>query len=49
MTLRELFWTLLSFPLLPILSVFVLALPTITAQTRLLLGIPLQFRVSKKI
>lgn len=49
MTLRELFWTILSFPLLPVLSVFVLALPTITAQTRLLLGIPLQFRVSKKI
>ena len=48
-TLPELLWTLLSFPLLPVLTLFVVALPTIQAQTRLLLGIPLQFRVTKKI
>ncbi len=48
-TLSERLWTLLSFPLLPVLTLIVLSLPTLQAQTRLLLGIPLQFRVSKKI
>jgi len=41
--------TLLSFPLLPALTLVVVALPTLEAQTRLLLGIPLQFRVTKKV
>ncbi len=49
MSLTERLWTLASFPLLPILSLVVLAIPTLQAQTRLLLGIPLQFRVSKKV
>lgn len=49
MTLTELFWTILSFPLLPVLTLGVVAIPTLLAQTRLLLGIPLQFRVTKKI
>ena len=38
----------LSFPLMPIITLIVLAIPAIDAQTRLVLGIPLQFRVSKK-
>jgi hypothetical protein len=48
-TVSERIWTLLSFPLMPFLTLVVLAIPTIQAQTRLLFGIPLQFRVSKKI
>jgi len=45
----ELLWTIASFPLLPILTLIVVAIPTIQAQTKLLLGIPLQFRVTKKV
>jgi hypothetical protein len=48
-TIRERFLTLLSFPLLPILTLIFVALPTMQAQTRLLMGIPLRFTVSKKI
>jgi hypothetical protein len=48
-TLKERVLVLLSFPLLSILSVIFLALPTIQAQTRLMLGAPLQFRVTKKL
>ena len=48
-TKMERFWAVLSIPLMPILTLIVLAIPTIQAQTRLLLGIPLQFRVSKKV
>lgn len=48
-TVSEVLWTILSFPLLPILTLFVVAIPTIQAQTRLLLGIPLQFRVTPKV
>lgn len=47
-TMPERLWTLLSFPLLPVLTLVVLAIPVIQAQTRLLLGLPLQFRVTKK-
>jgi hypothetical protein len=49
LTILERFWTLLSFPLMPILTLLVLAIPTIQAQTLLLIGVPLQFRVSKKV
>ncbi len=49
LTLPEVCWTLISLPMLPILTLFVVAIPTIQAQTRLLLGIPLQFRVSRKM
>jgi hypothetical protein len=48
-TWRERFFTLLSFPMLAILTLVVVAFPTIQAQTRLLIGVPLQFRVSKKV
>lgn len=49
MTLRERFLTLLSFPLLPLLTLIFVALPVLQAQTRLLVGIPLQYRVARKI
>lgn len=48
LTIKERLLTLLSFPLLPVLTIIFVALPTIQAQTRLLMGIPLQFRVTKK-
>ncbi|MFN8562769.1 MAG: glycosyltransferase family 2 protein [Anaerolineae bacterium] len=48
-TLKERLLVFLSFPLLSVLSVIFLALPTIQAQTRLLIGAPLQFRVTKKL
>lgn len=48
-TLLERFLTLVSFPLMLVLTLIFVALPTIQAQTRLLVGIPLQFRVTKKI
>ncbi len=41
--------TLLSFPLLPVLTLLFVVLPAIHAQTRLMLGIPLQFRVTEKM
>jgi hypothetical protein len=47
-TLGEALLTLLSFPLLPILTLFMVAIPTLQAQTRLMIGMPLQFRVTKK-
>jgi hypothetical protein len=48
-TVRERFLTLLSFPLMPILTLIFVALPTLQAQTRLLVGIPLRFKVSQKV
>lgn len=41
--------TLISFPLLPILTLIFVALPVLQAQTRLLVGIPLQYRVARKL
>ncbi|MCA9913475.1 MAG: hypothetical protein KC496_08995 [Anaerolineae bacterium] len=49
MSLPERFWTILSFPLMPLLTLVVVAIPAVQAQTLLLLGVPLQFRVSKKV
>jgi hypothetical protein len=48
-TLIERVLTLLSFPLLPILTLIFVAIPVLQAQTRLLVGVPLQFRVTKKL
>jgi len=48
-TLPERLLTLLSFPLLPILTLIFVAIPVLQAQTRLLGGVPLQFRVTKKL
>ncbi len=48
-TLRERLLTLISFPLLPLLTLIFVALPVIQAQTRLLAGMPLQFQVSRKV
>ena len=41
--------TLLSIPMLPTITLICVALPVIQAQTQLMLGIPLHFRVTKKI
>ncbi|MFC1959090.1 hypothetical protein ACFLYO_00115 [Chloroflexota bacterium] len=46
---KEVFLTALSFPLLPVLLLVLLALPAIQAQTLLLFGMPIQFRVTKKV
>ncbi len=40
--------SLLSVPALPTLTLICVALPVLQAQTQLMLGIPLQFRVTKK-
>lgn len=48
-TLKERFLVLLSFPLLAILTLIFVAIPTLQAQTRLLVGIPLAYRVARKI
>jgi hypothetical protein len=47
-TISERLWTMLSFPLMPVLMLIVLAIPVVQAQTRLMLGQSLQFHVSKK-
>jgi hypothetical protein len=47
-TASEALLTLLSFPLLPVLTLFMVAIPTLQAQTRLMVGMPLQFRVTQK-
>ncbi|MBZ0302500.1 MAG: glycosyltransferase family 2 protein [Anaerolineae bacterium] len=48
-TLTERLLTVASFPVLLVLTLIFVALPTLQAQTRLLVGIPLQFRVTRKI
>ena len=47
-TFGESILELLSIPFMLILTLLVVALPTLVAQTRLLLGIPLQFIVTEK-
>ncbi len=41
--------TLISFPLLAVLTLIFVAIPTLQAQTRLLIGIPLAYRVAPKV
>ena len=48
-TLTERFLTVISFPLMIIITLIFVALPTLQAQTRLMVGIPLQFRVTRKV
>ena len=48
-TARNVLATLISFPLLPIMTLIVLAIPTIQAQTLLMFGMPIQFKVTKKV
>jgi hypothetical protein len=48
-SLKERFLVLLSFPLLAVLTLVFVAIPTLQAQTRLLVGIPLVYRVARKI
>jgi hypothetical protein len=47
-TRRERLYELASLPLLAVLTLVCVALPVLHAQTRLMLGKPLQFRVSTK-
>jgi hypothetical protein len=47
-TFKEVLTTVVSFPLLPFLMLLVLAIPAIHAQTLLLLGMPIQFKVTRK-
>lgn len=47
-TIKERLLTLLSFPLMPILTVVFVSLPTIHAQTQMMLGMGLEFRVTRK-
>lgn len=47
-TWRERLYELASVPLLTVMSLLCLALPAIHAQTRLMLGLPLRFRVTAK-
>ena len=46
---KEQIQSLLSIPMLPSLTLFCVAFPVIQAQTQLMLGIPLQFKVTKKV
>jgi hypothetical protein len=48
-TFREVFLTLISLPLLAVLTVALVALPTLEAHTRLMLGIPIRFKVTRKV
>jgi hypothetical protein len=48
-TLREFLLTILSFPLLAVVTVLLVAIPAMEAQTRLLLGIPIRFKVTRKV
>lgn len=48
-TLLERILTIVSFPLMLILTLIFVALPMLQAQTRLMVGIPLQFRVTRKV
>ncbi len=48
-TVREVLLTLISFPLLPFMTLIFLALPVVDAQTRLMLGIPIRFKVARKV
>jgi hypothetical protein len=48
MTSSERLQSLLSIPLLPTVTLICVALPVLHSQTRLMLGMPIQFRVTRK-
>ncbi len=48
-TWKDRLLTLISFPLLAVLTLIFVAIPTLQAQTRLLIGIPLIYRVAPKV
>ncbi len=48
-TFKDRLLTIVSFPAMLVLTLIFVALPTLQAQTRLLVGIPLQFRVTRKV
>ncbi|NJL96031.1 MAG: hypothetical protein HC915_21010 [Anaerolineae bacterium] len=48
-TWQEHLLTLLSIPALPLVTLVCLAIPVIHSQTRLMLGLPIQFRVTRKL
>jgi hypothetical protein len=48
-TVKDVLLTVISFPLLPVLTLIVLAIPAIQAQTLLMFGMPIQFKVTKKV
>jgi hypothetical protein len=48
-TVKDVLVTFVSFPLLPVMTLFVLAIPAIQAQTLLMFGMPIQFRVTRKV
>ncbi len=48
-TLSERVWVVLGFALLPILTMIFVALPVLHAQTRLMFGLTLPFRVTEKL
>lgn len=47
-TRKERFMTLLSIPMLPTITLICVAFPVVQAQTQLMLGMPLEFKVTKK-
>lgn len=48
-TWKERLQSLISIPVLPTMTLVCVAFPVLQAQTQLMLGIPLQFRVTKKV
>jgi hypothetical protein len=48
-TVSEVLLTLVSFAALPVLTVLFVAIPVLEAQSRLMLGVPLQYKVARKI
>jgi hypothetical protein len=47
-TRKDKLMTLLSIPMLPTITLICVAFPVLQAQTQLMLGMPLEFRVTKK-
>ncbi len=48
-TISEMIMTIISFIIMPFTTVFMTILPALEAQTRLMLGIPIHYRVARKV